>query len=52
MHLVQQVSLNTIFFLSKDLDYISKNEYEELSNLENQVAKMLQGLIKALETKV
>jgi four helix bundle protein len=43
--------LEYYIFLSKDLHYISNNEYEDLRNLENQVARMLQGLIKAIESK-
>ena len=43
--------LEYYIYLSKDLDYISCNEYAELRDLENQVARMLQGLIKAIESK-
>jgi four helix bundle protein len=39
-------------FLSKDLDYIKENKYNELIGLLNQIEKMLMGLINSLKKKI
>lgn len=36
-------------YLCKDLSFINKGDYKELEVLTDQVAKMLQGLIKKIE---
>jgi len=42
--------LEYYIFLSYDLGYLSKDEHDVLENIESQVGKMLQGLIKALRS--
>jgi len=38
--------------LSKDLNYISQKEYNQLSSKADEVGKMLNGLIKYLKSRI
>jgi four helix bundle protein len=40
----------TLLLLSKDLDFITSIDYEKITRLTTEVAKLLNGLLKSLKT--
>jgi four helix bundle protein len=39
-------------YLASDINYISKSEFEELSNSVNEISRLIYGLIKYLKSKL